>query len=123
MELDPHLTALSKLEQLVNIRFDALNDKFQLVSAQLDALNVNVHHLYSKFKNSGDKFQQVNTKLDEFSNKITVLDEKVDSVQSFTNDFRNNSSTSNVAITGGHIKAMRYFQIHTTGMTILLQTK
>jgi hypothetical protein len=30
-------------------------------------------------------------KLDEFSNKIVVLDEKVDSVQSFTNDLHNNS--------------------------------
>jgi len=46
----------------------------------------------------------VNTLLDESSNKITALDEKVDSVQSFTNDLHNNSSTSNITISGGHIK-------------------
>jgi hypothetical protein len=46
----------------------------------------------------------VKTKLDEFGNKITILDEKVDSVQSFTNDLHNNSSTSIVAISGGQIK-------------------
>jgi predicted nucleic acid-binding Zn-ribbon protein len=104
MEPFPLLTALSKLEQLENIRFDSINNKLQLVSAQLDALNLNAHHLHSKFDNFGEKIQQVNTKLDEFSNKITVLDEKAVSVQSFTNDLCNNSSTSNVAISGGHIK-------------------
>jgi hypothetical protein len=56
MESDPLLTVLSKLEQLVNIRFDAKNDKFQLVSARLNALNVNVHPLHSKFDNFGEKF-------------------------------------------------------------------
>jgi hypothetical protein len=40
--------------------------------------------------------------LDEFSNKIIVLDEKVDSVQSFTNDLQINS---NIAVSGGHLKA------------------
>jgi hypothetical protein len=84
MEADPLLTALSKLEQLVNIRFNAINDKFQVVSAKLDALNVNVHHLHSKFDNFGEKFQHVNTKVDELSSKIT-LHEKVDSMHSFTN--------------------------------------
>jgi peptidoglycan hydrolase CwlO-like protein len=68
-------------------------------------LNVNVHHLHSKFDNFGEKFQQVNTKLDEISDKIKVLDEKVDSVQSFTYDLQNNSSTSNIAVSGGHIQA------------------
>jgi hypothetical protein len=33
MESDPLLTALSKLEQLVNIRYDAINDKFQVIYA------------------------------------------------------------------------------------------
>jgi uncharacterized coiled-coil DUF342 family protein len=98
MESDPLLTALSKLEHLVNNRFDAINDKFQVVSAQLNALNVNAHHLHSKFDTFGEKIQQVYTKLDEFSNKITLLDEKVDSMQSFTNNLHNNSSNSNIAI-------------------------
>ncbi len=83
MESDPLPTALSKLEQLVN-------DKFQVISARLDASNVHIHHLHSK--------------IDELANKITVLYEKVDSVHSITNDFNNNTSTSNVAISGGHIK-------------------
>jgi hypothetical protein len=52
-ESDPLLTALSKLEQLVNIRLDAINDKFQGVSAQLDALHLYTHHLHSKFDNFG----------------------------------------------------------------------
>jgi hypothetical protein len=33
---------------------------------------------------------------------------KVDSVQSFTNDLQNNSSTSNIVISGGHIEAKQY---------------
>jgi peptidoglycan hydrolase CwlO-like protein len=74
-----------------------LMTKFLIVSAQLDALDVNVHHLHSKFDNFSEKFQQFNTKLDEFSDKIKVLDEKVDSVQSFTNDLQNNSSTGKQA--------------------------
>jgi hypothetical protein len=57
METDPLLTALSKLEQLANIRFDAINDKFQAVSARLDALNVNVHHLHRKLDNFGKIIQ------------------------------------------------------------------
>jgi hypothetical protein len=32
MELDAYLYSFFKLEQLVNIRFDAENDKFQLVN-------------------------------------------------------------------------------------------
>jgi peptidoglycan hydrolase CwlO-like protein len=58
-----------------------------------------------KLENFGDKFQNLNTKVDKLSNKITVLDEKVDSVQSFTNDLHNKSSTTNLAISGGHVKA------------------
>jgi hypothetical protein len=54
------------------------------------------------------KFQHLNTKvIDKLSNKITVLDEKKDSVQSFTTDLHNNSSTSNLAISGGHVKAIQ----------------
>jgi phage-related minor tail protein len=58
-----------------------------------------------KLENVGDKFQHRNTKVDELTNKITLLDGKVDSVHSFTNDLHNNSSTSNIAILGGHTKA------------------
>jgi hypothetical protein len=45
METVPLLNALSKVEQLLNIRFHALNDKFQHVFALIDALNANVFHL------------------------------------------------------------------------------
>jgi hypothetical protein len=54
------------------------------------------------------KFQHVNTIVDELPNKITLLDEKVDSMHAFTNDLHKNSSTSNIAISGGHIKAKQY---------------
>jgi hypothetical protein len=67
MESNPILTALSKLEQLVNIRFNAINEKFLVVFASLDAVDV-------KLQNYGDKFQHVNTKVDEITSKITVLD-------------------------------------------------
>ena len=40
MDLDPILSALSKLEQSINNRYNDLNDKYQLVHTQLDALNV-----------------------------------------------------------------------------------
>ena len=63
MDLDPILSALSKLEQSINNRYNDLNDKYQLVNTQLDALNV-------KLDNYPDKFQQVNTKLEEFNNKL-----------------------------------------------------
>jgi archaellum component FlaC len=89
------------LEQLVNIRFDAINDKFLVVSAQLDAVDV-------KLENFGDKLQPLNTKVDKITNRVTVLDENVVSVHSFTNDLFNNSSTSNIAISGGHIKTKQY---------------
>jgi uncharacterized coiled-coil DUF342 family protein len=78
MDLDPILSALSKLEQSINNRYTDLNDKYQLVHTQLDALNV-------KLDNYPDKFQQVNTKLEEFNNKITILNEKVDSILSIAN--------------------------------------
>jgi hypothetical protein len=72
MELNPIFSALSKLEQSINDRYNDLNDKYQLLYAWLDAENV-------KLDNYTDKFQQVNTKIDEFSDKIMILDEKVDS--------------------------------------------
>jgi hypothetical protein len=40
MDLDPILSALTKLEQSINDRYNDLNNKYQLVHAQLDALNV-----------------------------------------------------------------------------------
>jgi hypothetical protein len=49
----------------------------------------------------------VNTKIVELTNKITVIDEKVDCVPSTTNDLCNNSSTSNVSVSDGHIKEKR----------------
>ncbi len=74
MDLDPILSALSKLEQSINDRYndlnDRYNDKYQLVLTQLDALNV-------KLDFYPDKFQQVNTKLEEFDNKFTILIPKV----------------------------------------------
>jgi hypothetical protein len=40
MELDPILSALIKLEQPINNGYNDLNDKYQLVYAQLDAINM-----------------------------------------------------------------------------------
>jgi hypothetical protein len=79
------------LEQSINDRHNDLNDKYQLVHTQLDALNV-------KLDNYPDKFQQVNTKLEEFNNKFTILNEKVDSILSIANDFHTTSPTINVAV-------------------------
>jgi hypothetical protein len=68
-DLDPILSALSKLEQSINDRYSDLNDKFQ----------------------------QVNTKLEEINNKITILNEKVDSILSIANDLHTTSPTINDA--------------------------
>jgi uncharacterized coiled-coil DUF342 family protein len=84
MDLDPILSALSKLEQSIKDRYNDLNDQYQLVLTQLDALNV-------KLDNYPDEFQQVNTKLEEFNNNITNLDEKVDSILSIANDLHTTS--------------------------------
>jgi uncharacterized coiled-coil DUF342 family protein len=67
MDLDPILSALSKLEQSMNDRYNELNDKYQLVRTQLE----------------------------EFNNKITILNEKVDSILSIANDLHTTSSTIN----------------------------
>jgi len=91
MDLDPILSALSKLEQSINDRYHDLNDKYQLIHTPLDALNV-------KLNNYPDKIQQVNTKLEEFSNKITILIEKVDSIISIANYLYTTSPTINVAV-------------------------
>ncbi len=91
MELDPILSALSKFKQSINNRYNDLNDKYQLVHTQLDALNV-------KLDNYPDKFQKVNTKLERFNNKITILDEKVDSILSIANDLHTPSPTIDVAV-------------------------
>jgi len=69
MDLDPILSALSKLEQSINDRYNDLNDKYQLVCTQLE----------------------------EFNNKITILNEKVDSILSIANDFHTTSPTINDA--------------------------
>ena len=69
MDLDPILSALSKLEQLIKNRCNDLNDKFQLVHTQLA----------------------------EFNKKFTILNEKVDSILSIANDFHTTSPTINVA--------------------------
>jgi SMC interacting uncharacterized protein involved in chromosome segregation len=79
MDLYPILSALSKLEQSINDRYTDLNDKYQLVHTQLDAL-------YVKY-----------TKLEEFNNKITNLDEKVDSILSIVNNLHTTSPTINDA--------------------------
>ena len=65
MDLDPILSGLSKLEQSINDRYNDLNDKYQLVRTQLE----------------------------EFNNKITILDEKVDSILSIANDLHTTSPT------------------------------
>jgi hypothetical protein len=69
MESDPPCYFI-KVGTINNIRFDASNNTFQLVTTQLDALNDKIHHDHSRFENFGDKFQKVNTKLDEFSKKL-----------------------------------------------------
>jgi len=86
MDLDPILSALSKLEQSINDRYTDLNDKYQLVHTQLDAL-------YVKY-----------TKLEEFNNKITNLDEKVDSILSIVNNLHTTSPTINDAAPDTHTK-------------------
>jgi oligoendopeptidase F len=69
MDLDPILSALSKLEQSINDKYNDLNDKYSLVHTQLE----------------------------EFNNKITNLDEKVDSILSIANDLHTTSPTINDA--------------------------
>jgi SMC interacting uncharacterized protein involved in chromosome segregation len=86
MDLYPILSALSKLEQSINDRYTDLNDKYQLVHTQLDAL-------YVKY-----------TKLEEFNNKITNLDEKVDSILSIVNNLHTTSPTINDAAPDTHTK-------------------
>jgi SMC interacting uncharacterized protein involved in chromosome segregation len=86
MDLYPILSALSKLEQSINDRYTDLNDKYQLVHTQLDAL-------YVKY-----------TKLEEFNNKITNLDEKVDSILSIVNNLQTTSPTINDAAPDTHTK-------------------
>jgi len=76
MDLDPILSALSKLEQSINDRYNDLNDKYRLVHTQLE----------------------------EFNNKITNLNEKVDSILSIANDLHTNSPTINVAVPENPVK-------------------
>jgi len=80
MDLDPILSALSKLEQSINDRYNDLNDKYQLVHTQLE----------------------------EFNNKITNLDEKVDSILSIANDLHTTSPTINVAAPDTPAKKKRF---------------
>ena len=105
MDLDPILSALSKLEQSINDRYndlnDRYNDKYQLVLTQLDALNV-------KLDFYPDKFQQVNTKLEEFDNKFTILNEKVDSILSIANNLHTTSPTINDAAPDTPKKTKRF---------------
>ncbi len=65
MDLDPILSALSKLEQSINDRYNDLNNKYQLVHTQLE----------------------------EFNNKFTILNEKVDSILSIANELHTTSPT------------------------------
>ena len=58
-----------KVEQSINDRYNDLNDKYQLVHTQLE----------------------------EFNNKITILNEKVDSILSIANDLHTTSPSINVA--------------------------
>jgi peptidoglycan hydrolase CwlO-like protein len=69
MDLDPILSALSKLELSVNDRYNDLNDKYQLVHTQLE----------------------------EFNNNITNLNEKVESILSIVNNLQTTSPTVNIA--------------------------
>jgi len=80
MDLDPILSALSKLEQSINDRYNDLNDKYRLVHTQLE----------------------------EFNNKITNLDEKVDSILSIANDLHTTSPTINVAAPDTPAKKKRF---------------
>jgi len=80
MDLDPILSALSKLEQSINDRYTDLNDKYQLVHTQLE----------------------------EFNNKITNLDEKVESILSIVNNLHTTSPTVNVAAPDTPKKTKRF---------------
>jgi hypothetical protein len=80
MDLDPILSALSKLEQSINDRYNDLNDKYQLVHTQLE----------------------------EFNNKFTILNEKVDSILLIANDLRTTSPTINVAAPENPFKTKRF---------------
>jgi hypothetical protein len=80
MDLDPILSALSKLEQSINDRYTDLNDKYQLVHTQLE----------------------------EFNNKITNLDEKVESILSIVNNLQTTSPTVNVAAPDTPQKTKRF---------------
>ena len=90
MDLDPILSALSKLEQSINDRYTDLNDKYQLVLTQLDALNVKY------------------TKLEEFNSKIENLDEKVESILSIVNNLQTTSPTVNDAAPDTPKKTKRF---------------
>ena len=80
MELNPIFSALSKLEQSINDRYNDLNDKYQLVHTQLE----------------------------EFNNKITILNEKVDSILSIAIDLHTTSPTVNVAAPDTPKKTKRF---------------
>jgi peptidoglycan hydrolase CwlO-like protein len=80
MDLDPILSALSKLEQSRNDRYNDLNNKYQLVLTQLE----------------------------EFNNKITNLDEKVESILSIVNNHQTTSPTVNVAAPDTPKKTKRF---------------
>ena len=84
MDLDPILSALSKLEQSINDRYNDLNDRYN------------------------DKYQLVHTQLEEFNNKITILNEKVDSILSIANDLHTTSPTINVAAPDTPAKKKRF---------------
>jgi hypothetical protein len=84
MESNSILTAISNIEQLVNIRWDAINDKFLAVSAQLDALNAKCNKFLVVSSRLDvvssqhdamdamldDKFQQMNNQVDGITNKF-----------------------------------------------------
>jgi hypothetical protein len=54
MESNSILAAISNLEEYVSARLNAFDAKFLTVSARPDTLDVNVHHLHSKFDNFGE---------------------------------------------------------------------
>jgi hypothetical protein len=95
----------------VDVKLENFGDAFQHLNTKVDEITSKIIVLDAvdvKLENFGDKLQPLNTKVDKITNKVTVLDENVVSVHSFTNDLFNNSSTSNIAISGGHIKTKQY---------------
>ena len=80
MDLDPILSALSKLEQSINDRYNDLNDRYN----------------------------DLNDRYNDLNNKITNLDEKVESILSIVNNLQTTSPTVNDAAPDTPKKTKRF---------------